>query len=493
MVAQVMVSKFYPMMVLFLIAGLSGAMSGCNKDDKPDKPKPDSLEQSQLRETSVRGATHRVLNSAGLPVFQAKILVGSGLVGESSNFLTSNEQGEFTLPPEAGEFPDLTIEAPGYLRTSFFKVQSSSRSFFLKKSLPFPIYEVRGITGGHPIVTGDKEMDFSLVMGAMKKEDLLNLSVDRILSPETDRVTAVGQTVNIPTNVSLPRQSERYSIVNVTLDKPVYRVKFDETGSQKIYALRGRFPFKPVVDALRQNTEFFELLNYFQITGGTVQLVDVQGTSTGSDINVMQANYSQKISIQAPPLPGSQLVIGVSIADMGSYLLPTDFKRLESGQRMALSILPSKPALMTQILKNKNEVMGPSVDTDRLSAVFGNLTENVQVQFLGLVSNPRKISDYEFELTQPSLPQGFEPQSLYAAVVDLEKLPTGSVRTRKVWEIYMPEWTDRLKLPSWVLERTGNGRKLEVSFIAGSAPGSQDFGPGFLDQVSHLSKSSVEL
>ncbi|MEZ4871580.1 MAG: hypothetical protein R2827_04890 [Bdellovibrionales bacterium] len=67
-------------------------------------------------------------------------------------------------------------------------------------------------------------MDFSLVTPALTRSDLIGLEFTSIVSPYTDVLSLpLGQSQKVPSNLTFPKQKERYAFINITFEKPQYR------------------------------------------------------------------------------------------------------------------------------------------------------------------------------------------------------------------------------------------------------------------------------
>jgi hypothetical protein len=98
------------------------------------------------------------------------------------------------------------------------------------------------------------------VIPVLSRTDVFNFDINTVISNEVDTITLLGQSVDIPANVSLPEQRETY-IFPITLKKPEYRLNFSSIGAKKVMALRGQFQLKPVVDELRSTKDFIGIIN----------------------------------------------------------------------------------------------------------------------------------------------------------------------------------------------------------------------------------------
>lgn len=470
--------------------------TGCSKDDKPEKPTDGKFSQLWHSAPEILENTYVITDETQTPINGAQILIGNAQNNPfPDNFLTTNEQGQFQIPGAWTEAQNLTIDAPGYMRVTFINELPHPRAIILKKIQPIPQHIVTGVTTGHPIQDKDSIVDFSLVMPAMTKYDLLNLDLNKVISPEKDTITAAGQEMTIPSNVSLPKQKESY-FIGVTLEKPIYRLAFSEAGPQRIYAARGRFPFKAVVDELRNNAEFFDLINYFDITGGTIKDVQVSGASTSLDLNVKDMNYKAKLNVVAPTLKSGQVEVAVGVANINGTLFPTDVKRLNSKEKMQLAVLDASSSLIAHVLKNSSEFDTAKPGADRLSGALLPFTDNSQAQFLSLIQNPTKVSDYSFKFDVPAAVNTIFPIASYSVISDIKSIKDAKGNTNKVatkiWEIYNPKWDSQLNLPQWPTNAVGTKKRVEVSFIGSLNNQNVEMGTQVIEAATHITRSSLE-
>lgn len=468
---------------LLLLGVLTLLVFSCSKDDKP-KPKDgkgDGLVGYSL------GQNYSIVDENQQPISGAQILIGNAInAATQDNFFQADNRGQFAIPVFWTTPQNLTIDAKGFVRVTFMNEKPAARTLVLKKIKPAPTYEVKGSTSGHPIADRDGYVDFSLVMGAMSRHDLLNLDINKIISPVDDDITIVGKKISIPSNVSLPRQTENY-IIGVTLEKPTYRLYFSEVGPQRIYAARGRFPFKTVVDQLRNNVPFYELVNYFSITGGSVKDISVSGGSTPLDIPVNDLNFTEKLNVQAPEFASDNVMLSASVANMGGNLIPTDVKRFNSRDKLALSVLTGHPALIAHVLKKKSELVSTSVNVDRLSGVLVPFNNNNEVQFLSMIDNPTNTSEYGYHFQIPQKPNAVHSIATYAMISDKD---ANQVVHR--WEVYSPTWSSDLELPHWPLNDKFGTQRIEVSFVGSLNSGAVEMGPQIIEAATHVTRSSVD-
>lgn len=113
-----------------------------------------------------------------------------------------------------------------------------------------------------PAKSRDGVFDFALVLPTVTKEQVMNFSLSTFVSPLNDTLRALGQKINVPSNLSVPTQTERY-ILNIRLSKPEYRLPWSDGNLAGIGALHGNFIFRDVIDKVRRGDPIFSLINDF--------------------------------------------------------------------------------------------------------------------------------------------------------------------------------------------------------------------------------------
>lgn len=472
-----------------LLVGFSLAFVGCNKDDKP---KPKQFAPFEIFSEKPNLPTLKFINEAGEPLAHAQVLIGSAEGTFPGNYGQTDENGDFPVPTEWTTTDMVTVDAPGYIRATYMGLEPQTKVFTLKKKFTSQV-QLQGVTSGHPIKTRDGFVDFSLVMSAMTRQDLLNFQMQKVISPINDTVKIVGQKINIPANVSLPKQTENY-LIGITLNKPTYRLFFADQGVQRVFAARGRFPFKSVVDGFRENKEMFELINYFTITGGSIRDVNLTDETNKLNIPVMDLTFKDKKSFKAPKISNSQVMVALTVADNGGYLIPTDVKRLSSEQSADMSVWNENPTYLAQIIKNKSEFDMSKPGLDRLSAILLPFDENMTSEYLPLISNPEVKDNNVFAI--PEVESSLNKLATYGLVSDVkvEKDSSGNIKktTAAAWEVYAPGWVSEIKLPNWAWEKTASTTRFEVSLVGSASSDTIPLGPQMMEKATHVTRSSVD-
>lgn len=433
------------------------------------------------------------------PIAGAQILIGDSLNSPfSGNFLTTNSAGQVDLPAGWNQTLPVTIQAAGFIRATYMAQSPGKMTITLRPSKNTQgQFEVKGASLDLPVKNGDDQVDFGLVMPAFTRLDLLSFDLNTVISSQTDRITAVGQDIDVPSNISLPRQNENYSFFNITLDKPIYRTYFGQKGITRLVSIRGRFPFISTVDALRGGKDFFELINQFKITGGGVRDINVQNGSTQLDIPSTELNFTDKKNVTAPSIRGDETFLAVGVANQSGYMIPTDIKSVASGKSQTLGTLPNADQQLLAVLKKTADLKSGD---DRMSATLIPFMSQAAPKLLPLINSPSLVSQTEVNLPQFNTIDGVNPIATYSVIsteIEVQQGPSKVKIMNPQWEVYAPNWVTNLRLPQWPNAATeeiaaGSSKKRwEVSFIGSQTASQAQLGPAMIEAATHVTHSSV--
>jgi len=479
--------------IVFATALISLGLVGCS-DDKGGKPTPPSKVWNFF---SLQATGINVIGEDLQPLANAKVLIGSELDAPfAGNFLTTDAQGHLDLPDGWTGAEPVTIEAADHLRATYYSQDPGDRTYRLRKKTVIATsqYEMKGLTQGHNIQDKDGFVDFSLVIPALTRNDFLSFDINSVISPQFDIISVLGQEAEVPSNVTFPKQKESY-FLPVTLDKPGYRVYFNEDGFHRVFAARGRFPFKEVVDQMRNKAPFYNLVNYFTILGGGVKDLNITKSSTSVDLSVKDLDFKTKVSVQAPSISGDETMMVVGVAHMSEYMIPTDVKILKSGQKMSLTALDSKGSVFS-ILKKTKDIESISNGSGRLSAVLVPAASGVAPKFLPMLQDPSLASNGDLLIAKTHSISGVNPIATYAILSQVQDTMQGKQKIKinsSYWEVYAPNWLEVVSLPKWPAGNTVTGKKhWEVNLIGSLSASVVDLGPAMINNATHVTHSSLD-
>lgn len=480
---------------------VSLALYGCSEDNKP-QPKPKDEIFSIFTQPDLQAENKvRIVNSAQQPIPNAKVLAGMAMnVPVENNFLVTDANGEVQLPANFSPEWPLTVEAAGYIRQTVFGFKPEQQTIALNRRLASTKLELNGQVMGLPVKDFDDQIDFGLVMPALSRMDMLNFDLATVLSPYSDVITVVGQKLNIPTNVSLPSQKERY-FLSITLDKPKYRLFFNEPGARRVYAAKGRFPFKTVVEELRNNKQFFELINYFSITGGSYRDVQMTNNSTTQDFPSNELSFTQKKNFKSPSFNRDEVFVSLAAADLQGTFVPTDIKKVDAQKTQSLNILPSQDSYLVSALLKSNE-FGNGNASPRMSASLKKFNDGMTPVLLPMVANPTVANNGgAVQLPEVKGPASVLPTATVMVLSLVQQVKSGDNNVEvldRQWEVYANGWQTQVNMPQWPNDAKLNGKKRwEVNFI-GTESESQpmqapsQFGMTLVNSATHVTRSAVD-
>lgn len=486
---------------IFLMGALSLTMvTGCSKDkDKDGDKKPEGLPQvfrflTDLPDQNAQNLI-KIIDENGAPVPGAQVLIGDSQGNPfEKNLIIANDQGELVIPEEWHDSQSLTIHSSGYTRVTYLKQVPTAKAYVIKKSQPEAAFTLSGVNTGFSVINKDGKADFSFVMPAMTKKELFNFDMGMVISNESDDIEIAGNPVSIPTNVTLPRQKESY-FIPITLEKPQYRIQFKTKGVKKVFSARGQFPFKEVVGAMRSNKEFFELINYFSIQGGSLKDVNITNPTTQMDLPVNEMVFNQSRYLVAPQHRPDEAFIAAAISGLGGYMFPTDVKNVEPNQMVGLASPAGADINLLSILKRKSELkQGPGAD--RISATLGPFTDRVKPVLLPLMNNPRVLSHNTVQIQHMAPVAGLTPVATYAVLSKVDVRKKGNYQYENInqlWEVYGYDWIDQVSVPIWPGESAPGGKlRWSVALLAGGSVQNLDLGPKILDAVTHATNASAD-
>ena len=488
-----MISKKLTALVL-----ISALFVSCSEDKQSPKPKFADNVRSLFGVLQVDSSQLLVTDSAGNAISGAQILIGSALGSPfAGNLISTSEDGVFTAPAEWTSAQSVTISAPGYVRATFMGQMPTGQKFALRKILPTQTMSLKGETTGFSVKDRDGLVDFGLVIPAITKQTFFNFDVSSFISKETDTITVVGRKIELPKNLSLPKQRESY-YVGFELNKPQFQLDFNSAGERMIYVARGQFPINEVIGDIRNGKEFYELTNYFSIKGAAVRIMNVQNDVV-QNLPVNELNYSGNLQVSGPTFSRDELVLSVPLAFWKGWYYPTDVKMLEAGKARNLTVAGGGTPYLLSVLKRKDEMGGTGGNIDRLSANFIPFTAGVAPSFLPLVDQPTVISPYHLQMKAVTKPAAINEGSQYSVLSKVSQVTIGGKAIdvlENVWEVYAPNWQTDMSIPEWPGENALSGRlRWEVTLtgvLDQNSLKNVDLGPKWLEAATHATRSSAD-
>lgn len=439
-----------------------------------------------------------VTDPAGNPIAAASVQIGMREnVPFPGNVLKSDAKGVVVIPAAWNDAQPVTIEAAGFVRTSWLSQSPATTpaGFVLsvrKKIVPQRV-EFQGKTTGYQNLAQDDVMDVGVVFPTLRRDQLASLQMTDLISPEVDTLTIMGQSIDVPSNISIPKQDEHYYF-NITLEKPVFRTYLKEQRTWRMVAMHARFPFEKTVDDLRGGKSFFDVLNAFEFKSATVSDITMAAPSTSRDMSVTDIKFDAKLDVAAPKFASKYTMLAVSVADNGGLLYPTDVKKLGPGEVRRLVAPKGAAGYLVGALRETAAPMTGAA-ADALSAVIAPNNVTTKFEFLDLPGAPKaKGSTLVLDPPKASVAT-VTPVATYATLNKVDKITAGKTTLESkspVWDVYSSGWAPSMDLPDFSAKLTGTHR-WEVLF--GGAPNGTavQLGPNMVESLSHIAKSAADL
>lgn len=441
----------------------------------------------------------QVIDDAGKPIANASLLMGYEPGNPfNGNVIKTDANGRANVPADWKAALPLTVQAEGFVTTTIPVAQPGNMTIQLSSQEGAQEIEVKGPTNGYGRLIQDGKVDFGLVIPALSRDQLLNFDVSSMISPRADQIEIIGNKINLPSNIALPKQNETY-IFPIEFDKPDYRVYMRQPGQYKMTAIHGQFPLQRVVGDIRAGKSIFEVINHFNFMESGQK--DVSLTENVSDLamDVNQTRFEGSTKIKAPAITGNQVMIAVNLAEQDGLMMPTDLKRLNANQSINLKSTGQSGSILsllmeenpTNILNEAKEEMislfAPLFDLAALLPIGGPLTERppldfsrlsfaiapsaggAEPQFLSLLSKP-ELKDNTIKMQAPQILPGLTPIATYLVFSEVEVLGEGkakSERRTRLWEVWSQAWLEQVELPKIEFERKADRKyRWEVMFLA---------------------------
>lgn len=488
--------KFANISLIALIA-YGVTLTSCSKD-KSEKPEVSSIARFLWSEKAATAEVQiKIINQFGDAIPGAKILIGDAQGSPfRNNFITTDTTGTAVVPTEWTLPASVTVDASGYIRQTLLNVNPGHLTLKMSTAYLGQRAEVRGLVTQLPVINGDKLVDFALVMPAVSKADLLNFDLGSVISPYSDTLSAAGQTSDIPSNISLPKQNESY-FINVTLDKPVYRLKVPTLGPKKFVTTRGRFVFKTVVGELRKGKPFHELINHFSLLGGSVREATLTGALTNLDIPGTEMEFKNTLSVNSSSIAADEVMLMLATSEMGGSMIPTDVKRATSGQPTKLQSLQGKPAFIVSVIQKQAEFMTQAPGNDRMSASFLPYSTGATQRLLPLIANPTIINSESIVINLPAMPTtaGVNPTATSATIsylVETQDAGKTILVPNRKWEILGLGWSQQITLPKWPLDNSPARKRVEVNYIGSTSGKVSRLDNSLIENATHVTHASTD-
>lgn len=478
---------------------ISALFTACSKDQQPKRQQEGLLDRVSglFESTATPATTLKVIDTYGKVVAGAQILIGLAQNQPfAENFIATGADGSFQAPAGWTTAEPVTISAPGYVRATYMAQLPNGQTYTLRPAAAPKNLTLAGQTSGYNIVDRDGIVDFGVVIPALTKQTLFNFDISSFISPQTDTITVIGNTIEVPKNISLPKQKESY-FLPIELNKPDYSLSFRTPGEKMIFVARGQFPLEDVINEVRSGKEFYELTHLFNLKGGALRQIDIQ-QDMALNIPVNELNFTATRQVKAPAYAADEVVLSAALAFWKGWYYPTDVKMLEASKTRNLSTAVGGTPHLVSILKRKDE-MTMSGNMDRLSANLVTFDNGVVPTFLPLMEKPSIKGAFNFQVKMITRPATIFEGAQFSILSKVSTLTVGGKNIdvlENLWEVYSPTWLADTAVPQWPGEQAPTGRlRWEVTLTglpSQNAVQNVELGPKWLDAASHATRSSQD-
>ncbi len=485
--------------VVMLVLVATGILTSCSKVERRAGVQTQAIDSGIFARLGLSQAARAdmitVTDLIGQPIAQAQVLIGHQKDEPFvSNFFTTDNLGQAKIPAGWSTPQVVTISAKGFVRASYFGQTPQGQTFQLRPAQTKSHYELKGNGTGFHVVNGDNKIDFALMVPILKKPDLFAFDIGMFISPESDTISTAGQSIDVPSNISLPKQTENYGFFPVTLEKPIYRMFFQTTGKHKVFTARGQFPFKEVVGQLQNKKTFLDVINSFTLQGGSIREVDITSANQNMDLPVDELAFNQTRTLQAPKFANDELLLAIPLSAYQGELLPTDLKNIPSNASMDLSIAAGEAPQVLVVLKKKSEPGAAGIG--KLTAAMMPFSNHLQPALLPMIESPQVIDASEVKIQVPAGTSGIFAAGSVSVLSTIENKKFGSMNVEiatRVWEVYSKEWMPGFQLPVWPGESAPVGKKRwEISLLGRLSNKAVDLSPRILETMTHATHSATD-
>lgn len=373
------------------------------------------------------------------------------------------------------------------LLTGCFKTDTSSLNLKSNSSS----IQVKGTTVGYGTLREDGRADFGLVLRSFQKQDLFQIELDDLMSTSTDRISVFGYNLDLPSNVALPDQRERY-FLSIRLNKPQYRVDFKPEQDTSMIILHGQFPFSDVIDGFRNGTSLlqlaglFNILSYSEYQGQTYSAPQV----LTQDLTVGQNPLRETQSLTAPnSIPRDYNFVAVSLlqSHQGDSFFPTDIKVIPQGRSAQVKVERGREALFTGLFHSSfadSEAKG--LQRYKMSLQLQTLGRTGS-SLLGFVED-LKYTGGQMTYLAPSMMAGMNALGVSAQVFEAQ---TGQL----VHSLHqLGPWTGHLDMTALEsFRQSGKKYRIEVSLHASTSNDIPYDSESLFNSTELVTKNAIEI
>ena len=473
-------------LTMLALAAVAGTPAFASADPMPHP------ETNEVQTPSIQ-----VIDANGNPVALATVTIG-----EQKNTLTTDANGEFKTPKGWTTPLPVTVEASNHVTTTFQNVLPGAGRLEISLVDGQKFTEVSGVANNFKNLRIDGFVDFALVLPIFDRRSILQFDVSMVISPESDTLKLPGNNkFDIPSNISLPPQKEKYGFFTIHFQKPTYRFFFRNEGPQQMVAAHGRFPLKRVIRDFQAKKSIFEIMNHFKFVEAGTQDVDIKGLPIQKDIPIDGVQFDQTLKVKAPRYDSKLIMTSVALAGDQDAFYPTDIKSVKPGRTQRLQTASQESTrqvlnILSPPLEFSNSNNGAISQQKPMSFALSQETQLKKApEFLDLGVTPSYNNGVISAQSPQDLP-GIHERASYVILSKIESIGTGGINSEKrtrLMEYYIPEWKDSIFIPNAAELNLDPAHRYrwEVLYL-GSDQTQNNNDQYTLDTVTHVSRSSLD-
>lgn len=461
------------------------------------------------RETTVKRTLLAVIpgklivsDPEGRAIAGAKLQIGES-AGQpfAGNIITTDANGWVNLPKSWTSSQPVTIEAPGFVRATYLAHKPEAAIFKLRRqSLPKPLW-LQGQTTGYGLMPRNGTLDVSLVFAAIPRAEVATFELTQLIGTSTDAISVYGETLYLPSSLSVPAQSESYSILPVNLNKPMYRIGVPAAGDRRIAAVHGQFDFSATINDMRAGKSFFDVINRIQFRSVTTRDYSITLPAQSADLPLGETPFQALQTVTASGLPAGYAMLATMLTDKNGLCVVTDVKRLLEGERRTLMGAGSSLLMRTLKKYDSQRTDFSGADYEEASSIVGASNLPFLPVLKPIVTVGRKL-----RLTPPMSPtplpadsDAWADEMTYVTLSRVQPVQAGDltlVEKADVWDFYADGFSDEVTIPVFDRDPWGSaGRyRWELRYGATAHTGGAGVALSFdkMGAMSHISKTAVD-
>lgn len=478
---------------------------------------------------TTNAATIRVTDHQGQPLANMSVLIGTAQDQPfQGNKLQTDTNGNFESPKAWVNPLPVTIEGADTVRTTLEDVMPTVGQIQVSRADGNQRIEIKGTLTNYGQIRTDGKVDVGAFIPALKRSELVYFDIGWMVSPETDTLPVLMSEVAVPSNIALPKQTEYYGLFAIELNKPTFRMFVRRPGNYRFLAVHAQAPLKRVVDDIRAGAPAYDVINHGSLIQSGVVDLNVNQPISNLSVPVNTIQFTNTVPVQAPAMASDDVILSVAFSELDGTgeLVPSDVKRIRSGQNLNLKAPATKSgaSVLSAWLKETSarfdrksvqevqpedllnlpedllfwvfqnpQAQNRQVDFKQVSFALHSAT-GAQPKFIGHVAPP-EVSASGLKFTPPTAPAQIEKLKTLVILSSIKKIGTGKVQTEqrtRLWEVSTSGWVDHVDLPAIPAPGKGSDEKLrwEVMYLGSESANSNQ---NQLEQVTHVSRNAVDL